>query len=198
MGKFIKGSRPSLHNARITTKPDYLAGYFLAIMHYHYNPSIVKNACDMTPAPKFQADIPSWSLPPIYVVLEACGIQQITEWTGTIPSCNGGSSNYGTTYGSMRSPQPNNELLTTSTLASFESESCTLAPIIESKSNNETNQRLPSLSTANSEQGKEREAVVTIVTPKNEIEEYNITDFCMPGDETYDKEAELYIFVASF
>jgi hypothetical protein len=58
------------------------------------------------------------------------------------------------------------------------------------------------LSMANVEQGKEREGVLDIVTPHNNIHEQVkipfefrkfISDFCLPGDPTYDETAELFI-----
>jgi hypothetical protein len=61
------------------------------------------------------------------------------------------------------------------------------------------------LSTANVERGKEREGVLDIVTSHSNIHEEKITfefkkvisDFCLPGDPTYDETAELFIIVDS-
>jgi hypothetical protein len=61
-----------------------------------------------------------------------------------------------------------------------------------------------SLSTANVEQGKESEGILDIVTPHNNIHGREKLPFdfmkfsshlCLPGDATYDEEAELFIIV---
>jgi len=74
----------------------------------------------------------------------------------------------------------------------------------EAQSSQQNGNSVPS--TANVEQGKEREGVLDIVTPHNNIHEQEkmpfefkkfISDFCLPGDPTYDKTAELFINVDS-
>jgi hypothetical protein len=76
----------------------------------------------------------------------------------------------------------------------------------EAQSSQQNDNSVLSTVNVNVEQGKEREGVLDIVTPHNNIHKQEkipfefkkvISDFCLPGDLTYDETAELFINVDS-
>jgi hypothetical protein len=83
---------------------------------------------------------------------------------------------------------------------------CSKVDTHKQKAQNSQQNGSSALSTANVEQGKESEGVLDIATPHNNLHEQEkipfefrkfISDFCLPGDPTYDETAELFIIVDS-